>query len=437
MRRRNPPGIIAQISPDDTQMTEAPPPTGNRTALLFANVAHFYSHVMMLIYPTVVIALEVAFERPYGELLSLSFVGFVLYGLAALPAGWLGDKWSAPAMLAVFFFGTGAAGIAAGFATGPLGIVIALGAIGLFSSIYHPVGTAWVVANAAGTSRGKALGINGVFGTVGLASAPLIAGGLTAMFGWRYAFFVPGAACITTGIAFLFIMRRMSAQGPAKNTVADAEVPRAQAIRGLAILCITVLCVGLLAQAHSVVLPKVFAVRAPAIVDWAGLVGAGGLASVALGIGAMGQLAGGWLADRYRLTLVYPAIFIVMIPVALLSAGLSGLPLVGAAGAIMFLITASLPTENSLVARYCPAQWRSSAYGAKFVLGLGVSSLAIPFAGGVYDATGGFLWMFVSMAIVAAIVICAAMFLPRAGEKGKAGGGAKERAAGPAVQETS
>ena len=205
-------------------MTEATPPTGNRTALLFANVAHFYSHVMMLIYPTVVIALEVAFERPYGELLSLSFVGFVLYGLAALPAGWLGDKWSAPAMLAVFFFGTGAAGIAAGFATGPLGIVIALGAIGLFSSIYHPVGTAWVVANAAGTSRGKALGVNGVFGTVGLASAPLIAGGLTAMFGWRYAFFVPGATCIATGIAFLFIMRRMSAQGPARNTVADAEV---------------------------------------------------------------------------------------------------------------------------------------------------------------------------------------------------------------------
>ena len=81
-------------------MTDGSSAAGNRTALLFANVAHFYSHVMMLIYPTVVIALEVAFARPYGELLSLSFVGFVLYGLAALPAGWLGDKWSAPAMLA-------------------------------------------------------------------------------------------------------------------------------------------------------------------------------------------------------------------------------------------------------------------------------------------------------------------------------------------------
>jgi MFS transporter, FSR family, fosmidomycin resistance protein len=414
-------------------MTDQNPATGNRTALLFANIAHFYSHVMMLIYPTVVIALEVAFERPYGELLSLSFVGFVLYGLAALPAGWLGDRWSAPAMLAVFFFGTGAAGIAAGFATGPMGIVIALGAIGLFSSIYHPVGTAWVVANAAGTSRGKALGINGVFGTVGIACTPLIAGGLTALLGWRFAFFVPGIACIATGIAFLFVMRRMSVTGAAQKSAVDADIPRAQAIRGLLILCVTVLCVGLLAQAHTVVLPKVFAVRAPAIVDWAGLIGAGGLASVALAIGALGQLAGGWLADRYRLTLIYPAIYVVMIPVALLSANLSGLPLVGAAGAIMFLITASLPTENSLVARFCPAEWRASAYGAKFVLGLGVSSLAIPFAGGIYDATGGFWWMFVSMALVAGVVICASVFLPRSGETQHVGARIKEPAAGPAA----
>jgi len=103
----------------------------------------------------------------------------------------------------------------------------------------------------------------------------------------------------------------------------------------------------------------------------------------------------------------------------------------------MFLITASLPTENSLVARYCPAQWRSSAYGAKFVLGLGVSSLAIPFAGGVYDMTGGFWWMFVSMAIVAGIVICAAAFLPRAEEKPDAGISVREPASRPFGQETS
>lgn len=410
-------------------MTDSPV-SGNRAALIFANVAHFYSHVFMLLYPTVVIALEAAFDRPYGELLSLSVAGFVLYGVAALPAGWLGDRWSAPGMLAVFFFGTGAAGIAAGFASGPLGIAVALAGIGLFSSIYHPVGTAYVVANA--TARGKALGINGVFGTAGIACTPLIAGGLTAAFGWRAAFFVPGAICIATGIGFLFVMRGMAADAAAAKPVPDADIPRAQAIRGLAILSVTVLCVGLLAQAHTVVLPKVFAVRAPGIVEWAGLIGAGGLASAALALGALGQLAGGWLADRYRLTLVYPAVYVVLIPVAVLAAGTAGLPLVVLAGLIMFLITASLPAENSLVARYCPARLHATAYGTKFVLGLGVSSAAIPAAGAIYDGTGGFWWMFIAMAGIAAVIIAAGSFLPRAGEDIRASAPIDRPVVGPA-----
>ena len=405
--------------------------TGGAPALLFANVAHFYSHMMMLVYPTVVIALEAAFDRPFGELLSLSFVGFVLYGVAALPAGWLGDRWSAPGMLAVFFIGTGAAGIAAGFASGPFGIAIALGAIGLFSSIYHPVGTAWVVANAK--ARGKALGINGVFGTAGIAATPLLAGALTAVFGWRYAFIVPGAVILATGIAFLFVVKSISSTGVTATGSGDPIIERSHAVRGLVILAVTVLCVGLLAQATTVGMPKIFAVRAPGVVDWAGLIGAGGLASVALGIGALGQLAGGWLADRYRLTLVYPLVYVVMIPVALLAGSLSGLPLVGVAGTMMFLITASLPAENSLVARYCPADWRASAYGAKFVLGLGVSSLAIPLTGWIYDATGGFWWVFASTAIVAGVIICFAAFLPRAGETTASNATVKEPVAGPAA----
>ncbi len=400
-------------------------------ALFFANIAHFYSHMMMLVFPTVVIALEPEFNRPFGELLSLSFVGFALYGIAALPAGWLGDKWSAPGMLTVFFLGTGFAGVAAGFADGPLGIAIALAAIGLFSSIYHPVGTAWVVANAV--SRGKALGVNGVFGTAGIAATPLIAAALTSAFGWRSAFMVPGVLCVLTGLVFIFVFRASSGGAQREVHPVDPKIPRVQAIRGLAILCVTVLCVGLLAQATTVGMPKIFAVRAPDIVDSVGLIGAGGLASVALAIGAMGQLAGGWLADKYRLTLVYPLVYVMMVPAALLAGVLSGLPLVGAAGAVMFLITASLPAENSLVARFCPADWRASAYGAKFVLGLGVSSLAIPLTGGIYDATGGFWWVFAGMALIGCIIIVFAAFLPKAGETNRTDTRIEDQAAGPAA----
>ena len=101
-------------------------------------------------------------------------------------------------MLAVFFIGTGAAGIAAGFASGPFGIAIALGAIGLFSSIYHPVGTAWVVANAR--ARGKALGST-AFRDRGNCRHP--ASGCADGGVWvALCVYVPGAVILVTGSRF-------------------------------------------------------------------------------------------------------------------------------------------------------------------------------------------------------------------------------------------
>jgi FSR family fosmidomycin resistance protein-like MFS transporter len=64
-------------------------------ALGFSSVGHFFAHLLMLLYPTILLALEGRWGMPYGELLSLSLGGFVLFGLGALPAGWLGDRWSA------------------------------------------------------------------------------------------------------------------------------------------------------------------------------------------------------------------------------------------------------------------------------------------------------------------------------------------------------
>ena len=52
----------------------------------------------------------------------------------------------------------GLAGIACGLLDTPTALLAGLASIGLFASIYHPVGIAWLVRNAR--SRGRALGIN-------------------------------------------------------------------------------------------------------------------------------------------------------------------------------------------------------------------------------------------------------------------------------------
>src|SRR5262249_24509179 len=215
-------------------------------ALGFSSVGHFFAHLLMLLYPTVILALEGRWGMSYGELLSLSLGGFVLFGLGALPAGWLGDRWSAEGMMIAFFLGTGAAAIATGFSDGPWPLALGLAGIGLFGSIYHPVGTAWLVRDTR--NRGRALGINGHAGTIGLGAAAFVAGALTQAIGWRAAFIIPGALCTATGVALLLCLR---GDGSVPEGIAHPpklEAPRSDITRTFVALSFTMLADGIIAQ---------------------------------------------------------------------------------------------------------------------------------------------------------------------------------------------
>ena len=375
----------------------------------FSNVGHSYSHILTILYPTVVIALEKAWGASYGELLALMLAGQILFGVAALPAGWFGDKWSMVGMMVAFFIGTGLAGVLTGFADTPFEIGLGLALIGLFASIYHPVGMAWLVRNA--TNRGKALGFNGIFGAFGLALGPLIAGALTDFFSWRAAFIIPGATCAVFGVA-LFVLWRI---GYVQDTHVDLKpVPapsRNHAVRAFFVLSLTMLCVGVIGQTLTFIMPKLFADKAQSITG-GGALGAGSLVTIVYLFAAMAQYAGGHLADRFSMKRVYIVCFAIQAPILILAAALENWPLLFVATAMVFVNTGSVPAENGLLALYTPAKWRGTAFGAKFVLALGVSALAIPLVAVLYDGTGGFFWVFVTLSALAAVVAIAGAMLP-------------------------
>src|SRR5260370_19842326 len=107
-------------------------------ALGFSSVGHFFAHLLMLLYPTVLLVLEGRWGMSYGDLLSLSLGGFVLFGLGALPAGWLGDRGSAEGLMVIFFLVTGGAAIATRPTDGPVALAVRLAARGPFRSIFPP-----------------------------------------------------------------------------------------------------------------------------------------------------------------------------------------------------------------------------------------------------------------------------------------------------------
>lgn len=381
-----------------------------RGMVLFSNFGHLYTHLVLLLYPTVVLALEHEFALSYGELMALSVPGFILVGAGALPAGWLSDRWSATRMMAIFFFGLGAGCLLTGLATTPLAVAAGLGVIGLFASIYHPVGISLLVRTAE--NRGRALGINGVYGGIGMAAAGFVAGGLTDGLGWRWAFFVPGAVFAATGVLYVFLARRPRVAVAEAKPHVEAPISRNDAMRGMIVLMVAILGTGLIYNMTSVALPKVFSERAAGWFGSSEAFNAGALFSVVYGVGAAMQIVGGWLADKFPLKRIYVIAYLIQVPVILLAAEMTDLPLVAVAAIMVSMNMGMQATENLLVARYSPAKWKATAFGAKFVVSLGASSLAVPIVAFIRDGTGGFTWLFLSLSMIAAGVAVAGMVLP-------------------------
>ncbi len=382
----------------------------SRLPMMFSNVGHFFNHLLMLLYPTVVLGLEGRWGLSYGSLLALAVPGFILSGVGSLPAGWLGDRWSAEHMMVLFFVGSGLGAFATGLAEGPLGILIGLSLIGFFGSIYHPVGMAWIVRDAK--NRGRTLGLNGIFGSLGIGSASLVAAALTAFWSWRAAYLVPGTLSILLGVVLFFCVRSRTAVARQVVSRPDAEVSRADVVRAFIVLTITMIGTGLVAQIMIVALPKIFEQRLADLTAGT-MLGTGGLVSVVFLFSSGAQVLGGWLADRYPMRRIYLLAWAAQVPLFLFAMHMGGLPLFLVAAALQFISLTGTPSENSLLVHYTPGKWRATAFGAKFVLAFGISALGVPLTGYVYDRTGDFVWLFVILAAVAAVVAVTAFFLPK------------------------
>ncbi|TAN55969.1 MAG: MFS transporter [Rhodospirillales bacterium] len=381
-----------------------------RASLAYSCAGHIFAHIFEPIFFVVALILPKVMGLPYEDALMLVIAGKLLYGLLAPLAGWFGDRWSSTGMMLVYFVGLGLAAIATGFAGTSFELGLGLAALGFFGSIYHPVGTAWLVRNA--TNRGKALGLNGIFGGLGAALGGIVAGALTDAISWRAAFIAPGLVVIGIGILFAVSLKRRHVIEIKEDVKPHAAPSRGETLHAGLILTVTMLCTGLIYQVTQPALPKLFEARlGDALGD--GLLGIGGAVTLVYALAGLFQVVAGHWADRYPLRYVYAGVYLAQVPMLLAAAWVGGLPLVLVALVMVSMNLAGIPAENSLLARYTPAKWRGTAFGLKFVLSFGISGLGVPLMAFILKSTGEFVWVFVMLSAIAVVVVAASLMLPR------------------------
>jgi MFS family permease len=380
----------------------------SRSMTLLLNVGHAFDHLLMLIFPTVVLAMGAELSRGYAELLPLSLGGFIAFGACSIPAGWLADHWSRTGMMTVFFFGIGTASILTGFATGPGQIALGLTLIGVFAAIYHPVGIAMLVANRENV--GRVLGVNGVFGNVGVAFSALLAGALAQAAGWRAAFIVPGALAIAAGVAFAMAVRGAQVGVPARKAAATAKLSRADLARVFGVLTVATACGGVIFNATTISMPKVFDERLTALTS--STLGIGMLVCGVYLIAAMAQLCVGWWLDRRSLKSVFVPVVALQVPLLLLAGTMENYLMLATAVAMMFFVFGQIPINDAMIARYTAEEWRARAYAVRYVLSFSASALAVPLVAWIYKSSGDFRLLYYVLGTLAFVTFTAALLFP-------------------------
>lgn len=400
----------------------------DRVHFLLLNIGHFMDHLFMLIFATVAaLALSRDWGMSYGELVAYATPSFFAFGLFALPAGWLADRWSRDGMMVVFFIGMGAAAIATGFAETPLQIAIGLFIIGIFGAIYHPVGLA--ILTAKWRDSGIRIAVNGVWGNIGVATAALLTGWMIDNAGWRSAFFVPGVVSIGIGAFYALMFRDLLSSNTEEAPIsAEADAPTAALksvlMRVSAIVFFTTAVSSIIFQATTFALPKIFDERmqglAAELSDWLqhaspvdGEIATviGGLVFTVFAVASLAQLVVGSALDRYGARRIFMIAAGVQVIFFLAMPGLENAMAFAVALGFMLGAFGQVPINDFMIGQMASGAFRARTYAIRYVVSFTVLALTLPLIAVVHE-NWGFDMLFLILAGTAATIFAAVACLP-------------------------
>jgi len=386
---------------------------GEKMIVALTGCSHALTHGTMLIFPAVLLLLQKEFSLGYLELGVIGNIMTLTYGLGALPGGMI-YNYMGPRKLYLFCLLGGCLSlILVAFSPTLILFTAGLALLGAFGSIYHP----WVNSLITSTVReyGRALGIHGSAGNIGLAVTPFIMGLVASSLGWRFAFFLFALPGVALALWSFFV--NMSPRGEIKQ----GEIPRgkrpvSEMMKSYFSLPLILLYLANMMHSFSFTgsltfLPAYMAKRTSFQILSLDSVALGGMLSgVVLSMGVFGQYGGGVLSQGANLEKKFLAISILAFPFIFAMSFTTDLLLLILALIFFFFNFFLQPMNNTLLARYTPGEMRGTAFGIFFFLAFVFGSLASSFSGFVAQ-NFGLQWVFMGLSSSGFLLIFIALFI--------------------------
>ena len=381
-----------------------------RLTTFYAATGHMFMHMFAAFYFIIVLAIEDDWQFSYDELINLWFLGSLLVGLGAIPSGWLSDRWSRSGMIAIMFIGLGIASISCGLSTNKFYLLISLSTLGLFCSIYHPAGIAWVVNSSQAT--GRALGFNNIFGGVGIGIGALSSGIIIDYLNWQMAFIIPGIISILLGI--LLTWHIISNSISIKNITSEKfkeNPPNGDYLKIIIIMLISISCMGFIFQILQTSIPKVIDIRLSESLNLDTAKIGMAVSSIYIVSGLMNYI-GGILADKYSEKMIYVSGILGQAILLFVVASTSNYLLIIFALMTVAFNSSILPAENVLLAKFSPEKYQGLVYGIKFIVSFAIAPIAVLLISKSYEITSEFTYLYMGSGFIMILVFMMAISLP-------------------------
>lgn len=364
--------------------------THERWTVFLLGSAHTMVHFYEQVFPALLLTMVAYFHIELATAGWMQTLLAMAFGLGALPAGYIADRFGAKRVIMVYLVGAALSCIFTSTARSVPAFAAGLTALGAFISLYHPAGTTLITTETR--QLGKALGYHGMGGGLGVAVAPALATMLAVVspeHGWRLSFFAFGVLglLVAAGVGTLKISSTPSGESP-RRFRPDHLIAGNSATPFILYLFVAVM-VGFCYRGVMTFLPTYFSQElSGGIFTGSNLIRGGRFATLTLLVGVAGQFVGGQLTARYRLERLYAVLLIITVPMLLMMSVLSNYALFFTSMIFAFFHFSGQPVGNSLVAKYTDPRGRGMGFGLYFAFAFGVGALASGFSGMVADRFG-------------------------------------------------